>query len=147
MARYSIGGRSTVVGTNVACVASIFNTAAGSFSIREVGVSNTTAVAVGVGLIRFSAATNVGTGLTEVQYDPTYFPPLCTVFAGHTGAGTTAGGIIVQATLGAAVGSGWVWTFGDIGIAGDGGHRQRRRDLHFQTGTGQILDWYLSGMI
>ena len=142
MARYSIGGRATVVGTTTVACVSIFNTAAGSFRIREVGVSNTTAVAVAVGMIRFSAATNVGTGLTEVQYDPSDFPPLCTVFAGHTGAGTTAGGIIVQATLGAAVGSGWVWTFGDMGLRATVG-TANGVGIHCPNGTGQILDYYL----
>ena len=141
MARYSIGGRATVVGTNVRAIASIYNTAAGSFRIREVGVSNTTAVAVCVGMIRFSAATNVGTGLTEVQYDPADFPPLCTVFAGHTGDGTTAGGTIVQVSLGAAVGSGWVWTFGDMGLRAAVG-TANGVGIYIPTGTGQLLDFY-----
>jgi hypothetical protein len=142
MARYSIGGRATVVGTSARAVVSIFNTAAGSFSIREIGVSNTTAVAVTVGVIRFSAATNVGTGLTEVQYDPTSFPPLCTVFAGHTADGTTAGGTIVQASLGAAVGSGWVWTFGDCGLRATVG-TANGVGVYIPTGTGQLLDVYV----
>ena len=81
-------------------IASLFAPAGGGGTIREIGVSNTTAVAVCVGVIRFSAATNVGTGLTEAEYNPDKLPPLCTGFAGHTGDGTTSGGTIVQVTLG-----------------------------------------------
>ena len=140
MARYSVAGRGTVAGTNVRAIASLFNTAAGSFAIREISVANTTAVAVCVGVIRFSAATNVGTGLTEAQYDPTSFPPLATAFAGHTGDGTTAGGTIEQVTLGAAVGSGWVWTFGDSGLRATVG-TANGVGIYIPTGTGQILDF------
>ena len=140
MARYSVAGRGTVVGTNVRAIASLYNTASGSFRIREISVANTTAVAVCVGVIRFSAATNVGTGLTEVQYDPADVPPLCTAFAGHTGDGTTAGGTIEQVSLGAAVGSGWVWTFGDMGLRATVG-TANGVGIYIPTGTGQLLDF------
>ena len=80
-----VAGRGTVVGTNVRAIASLFDTAAGGFTIREISVANTTAVAVCVGVIRFSAATNVGTGLTEVQYDPTSFPAALHGFCGTHG--------------------------------------------------------------
>jgi len=142
MARYSIAGRGTVVGTNVRAIASLFSPASGAGSIREIGVANTTAVAVCVGVIRFSAATNVGTGLTEAEYNTLKAVPVCTGFAGHTGDGTTSGGTIVQTTLGAAVGSGWVWTFGDEGLQIPEG-TANGIGIYIPTGTGQILDYYI----
>jgi hypothetical protein len=140
MARYHIAGRATVVGTNVRAIASLFSPATGSGSIREISVANTTAVAVCVGVIRFSAATNVGTGLTEAEYNTAKCPPLCTGFAGHTGDGTTSGGTIDQVTLGAAVGSGWVWTYGDEGLVIPEG-TANGVGIFIPTGTGQILDY------
>ena len=140
MARYHIAGRATVVGTNVRAIASLFGAATGGGAIREISVANTTAVAVCVGVIRFSAATNVGTGLTEALYNPNKPPPLCTGFAGHTGDGTTAGGTIEQVTLGAAVGSGWVWTYGDDGLIVTLG-TANGVGIYIPTGTGQLLDY------
>ena len=142
MARYSIAGRGTVVGTNARAIASLFAAATGGGAIREIGVANTTATAVCVGVIRFSAATNVGTGLTEVNHDPNVVPPICTGFAGHTGDGTTSGGTIVQTSLGAAVGSGWVWTFGDTGLRITLG-TANGVGIICPTGTGQLLDFYV----
>jgi hypothetical protein len=69
MSRYAIAGRGTVAGTNLRAIASLFASSGGGCTIREIGVANTTAVAVCVGVIRFSAATNVGTGLTEAEYN------------------------------------------------------------------------------
>lgn len=140
MARYSVAGRGTVVGTNVRAIASLFSTASGIGIIREISVANTTSTAVCVGVIRFSAATNVGAGLTEAKYDVNAFPPTCTGFAGHTGDGTTTGGTIEQVSLGAAVGSGWVWTFGDEGLRIDIG-TANGIGIYIPTGTGQILDY------
>ena len=140
MARFSIAGRGTVVGTNVRAIASLFAPASGAGAIREISVANTTAVAVCVGVIRFSAATNVGTGLTEAEYNTLKNPPLCTGFAGHTGDGTTAGGTIEQVSLGAAIGAGWVWTFGDEGLQIPEG-TANGIGIIIPTGTGQILDY------
>src|SRR6187431_926867 len=115
MARYSIAGRSTVVGTALRAQFSLFSTAVVTARIVEVGVFNTTAVAVNVALTRFTAATNVGAGLTEAKHRPESAAATCTGFAGHSADGT-AGEILTQASLGAAVGSGVIWTFGDSGI-------------------------------
>ena len=139
MSRHSIAGRSTVIGTTLRAIASVFGNTNNGGVLREVGVFNTTATAVAVSLVRFTNATGVGAGLTEADYDPD-FPAILTGFAGHTADGGV-GMVYRQAVLGAAVGSGVIWTFGDNGIRipkttanGIG--------IICPTGTGQFLDYY-----
>jgi hypothetical protein len=139
MARYSCGTRGSVVGTTLRAQMSLFAASGSGCALRQVNVFNTTTTAVCVGLIRFSAATNVGTALTEIQYDPNSPPPLCTAFAGHTADGTTSGGIIEIADLGAAIGSGVMWTFGDTGLRILLG-TANGIGLYIPQGTGQICD-------
>jgi hypothetical protein len=65
MARFSIAGRSTVAGTSVRAIASLFAIASRTMKLREVGVFNTTSTALAVALVRFTNATGVGAGLTS----------------------------------------------------------------------------------
>lgn len=139
MARHSVANRSTVVGTTLRAVASVFSIAASGFSLREVGVFNTTTTAVAVALVRFTNATGVGAGLTEVDWDPAKLV-LATGFAGHTADGAV-GSAFRQASLGAAIGSGVIWTFGDSGILVPVG-TANGIGVICPTGTGQILDFY-----
>lgn len=142
MARFSHASRGTVVGTSARAMLSIFATADVRPVIREIGVFNTTTSAVCVAVQRFTAATNVGSGLTEAPEDD--LSPrvaVATVFAGHTGDGTT-GNEMRRATLGAAAGAGVIWTFGGQGLVipdstADG------VGITVPTGTGQICDIYL----
>lgn len=137
--RHSAAGRATVVGTSARAIASIFSAASVGFKLREVGVFNTSTTAVAVALARFTAATNVGAGLTEADWDAAN-PTAVTGFAGHTGDGTV-GQILRQATLGAAAGSGVIWTFGDNGIVVPVG-TANGIGIIIPTGTGQICDYY-----
>lgn len=140
MARYAHGSRSTVAGTSARAMLSIFGTTTVRPVIREVGVFNTTATALAVALVRFTNATGVGTGLTEGKEDPADRAAVATVFAGHTADGGV-GDTLRQASLGAAIGSGIIWTFGDKGIV----INQATADgvgIITPTGTGQICDVY-----
>lgn len=137
--RHSIAGRATVVGTTLRAMASLFATASVGGKLREVGVFNTTAVALAVSLVRFTNATGVGAGLTEVDYDPAN-PAQLTGFAGHTADGAV-GSPFRQASLGAAIGSGVIWTFGDSGILVPVG-TANGIGIICPTGTGQICDYY-----
>lgn len=139
--RCSVAGRSTVVGTTLRAIASLFSTASKAFRLREVGVFNTTTTAVAVSLVRFTNATGVGAGLTEIQWDAEHDPvPTVTGFAGHTADGAV-GSPFRQAPLGAVVGSGVIWTFGDSGICVNIG-TANGIGIICPTGTGQILDYY-----
>jgi hypothetical protein len=141
MARCAVAGRSTVVGTTLRAVASLYATTAVRPRIIEIGLFNTTATAVAVAVVRFTNATGVGTGLTEVCLDDPTHTIIATGFAGHTADGAV-GSPVRQATLGAAVGAGVIWTFGDSGFhipstTADG------VGIICPTGTGQILDYYI----
>lgn len=141
MARYAIAGRSTVAGTNVRALFSLFATASVGAKIREVGVFNTTSTALAIALVRFTNATGVGAGLTEAEYDEDAPAPSCTGFAGHTADGGV-GQVLRQASLGAAIGSGVIWTFGDTGLVLQPG-TANGIGVIIPTGTGQICDYYL----
>lgn len=140
MARFSIAGRSTVAGTSARAIASLFAIASRTMKLREVGVFNTTSTALAVALVRFTNATGVGTGLTEVAYDEAGPAPNGTGFAGHTADGAV-GSAIRQASLPAAVGGGVIWTFGDTGLIVAAG-TANGIGIICPTGTGQILDYY-----
>lgn len=140
MARFSIAGRSTVAGTSARAIASLFAIASRTMKLREVGVFNTTSTALAVALVRFTNATGVGTGLTEVAYDEAGHAPNGTGFAGHTADGAV-GSAIRQASLPAAVGGGVIWTFGDTGLIVAAG-TANGIGIICPTGTGQILDYY-----
>ena len=139
--RCSVAGRSTVAGTTLRAIGSVFGTATKGFRLREVGVWNTTATAVAVSLVRFTNATGVGAGLTDLQWDKEHDPsPICTPFAGHTADGAVSAAIR-QATLAGVAGSGVIWTFGDVGFVINIG-TANGVGIICPTGTGQILDFY-----
>jgi hypothetical protein len=122
-------------------MASLYAIAAVGGKIREVGVFNTTTTALAVALVRFTNATNVGAGLTEAEYDENAPAPSCTGFAGHTGDGAV-GQVIRQASIGAAIGAGVIWTFGDTGLIIQVG-TANGIGISCPTGTGQICDYYI----
>lgn len=140
MARFAHGSRSTVVGTSLRSMLSLFATTGVRPRLREVGVFNTTGTAAAVALARLTNATGVGTGLTEGTEDDPNQTAIATIFAGHTADGGV-GAILRQATLAAAAGSGIIWTFGGNGLVipsttADG------IGLICPTGTGQLCDCY-----
>jgi hypothetical protein len=119
---------------------SLYAPASVALKVREVGVFNTTTTALAVALARFSATGTQGTGLTESKYDPASVAASGTGFAGHT-ADATVGDTLAQASLGAAIGSGVIWTFGDTGIVIAAG-TANGIGIIIPTGTGQICDYY-----
>ncbi len=145
MSRYSAGARTTA-GTNLRPMMSIWSAAASTGMLREVGCFNTTATAVEVFLTRLTAVGTAGALLTESPYNPRGQLPLCTVNTTHTGDATLGDDLGYRAVLGAAVGSGVIWTFGDTGLViglpdaielvtnGIG--------IILETGTGQICQTY-----
>ena len=141
MPRYAFGMRSTVVGTSARAQLSLFGISGIGGRLVECGVSNTTTTAFAVGLGRFTAATNVGAGQTEGEYDENAPAPSCTVFAGHSGDGTL-GQVLRQWSVGSAIGSGVIWTFGERGIIVQPGTANGIGPF-VPTGTGQIGDDYI----
>lgn len=143
MSRQSVAGKFTVVGTPVRAGASLFAIASRRLRVREVGVFNTTNVSFFVALARFTNATGVGAGLTEVPYDEAGNPVSGTGFAGHTADGAV-GSAIRYYPVGASIGSGIIWTFGESGLVLEAG-TANGIGLICPEGTGQIatfhFDW------
>jgi hypothetical protein len=110
--------------------------------LREVGIFNTTSTAVAIKLVRLdTAAGTKGTALTEAEHNPYGSPPLCQAFNTHTGAPTLGEDLGYRATLGAAIGAGVIWTFGDSGIVVPVGTVEAVAII-VATGTGQVCDFY-----
>jgi hypothetical protein len=123
---------------------SIFSAASVNFRLREIGVFNTTTTALCVGLARLGTNQGTpGTGLTEFNLDNDGVTASSTAFGTHTAQGTmtlTDGGY--RATLGAAAGSGVIWTFAnDVGFKAAAG-TTNGAGVIIPTGTGQVCDIY-----
>ena len=124
--RYSAAGRGvTNLPTTVRGPALFGGATAGAFYVVEVGVFNTTTTAVCVGLAACTAAgTGAGSVTPYTEDDPTAPAAGQTVFTSQSGNSTVAGQPR-QASLGAAIGSGVIWTFGGRGLGDRRGDRQR----------------------
>jgi len=141
MPRYAVAERSAGAGSTTLPLMSIFAAAAVSLKIREIGVFNTTTTAVAIALRRYTAVGTVGASLTEMPYDKASAAAAGTAVNTHTVTPTFETGNIRVAPLGAAVGAGVIWTFGDTGLVipvgtGNG------IGISVLTGTGQICDVY-----
>jgi hypothetical protein len=110
--------------------------------LREFGVFNTTATAVSLKLVRLTTAGTQGTGLTEMPQVFEDVAAVSTAFNTHTVAPTITSGDLLRFVLGAAIGSGAVFTFPDTGIAipplANNG-----LGIVVSTGTGQVCEAYL----
>lgn len=143
MARYSVGIRSTGAGSTTLATGSLFGTATAIDAyVVEIGAFNTTAVACNIAVRRWTAVGTPGTGLSEIPWDPDTPAANSTGFDTHTVTGTITAGTYAQASLGAAIGAGVIWTFGNKGIRIPKGAANGLAIMPL-TGTGQILDWYM----
>jgi hypothetical protein len=134
--------RTTGAGSTTLCVASLRATAALKPRLLEVGVFNTTATACSIALRYFTTAGTGGAGMTEqAESDPSQ-TPVATVSDTDTGGPTFRAGALRIVTLGAAVGSGIIWTFSGGGALIDAATANGIGIVPW-TGTGQILDVYL----
>jgi len=111
----------------------------GRLYLREVGVFNTTAVAVCVALEVATTAGTVGAGLTEVNISDPSHAILGAAFQTHTGDATV--NQVRQASLGNAIGAGVIWTWGPYEFAIDEG-TANGAVITCPTGTAQHLDFY-----
>lgn len=143
MARFSLGALSAGAGSTTLPLLSLYGVATGSFALREVGVTNTTSTAVAIRLVRLSTAGTQGSavGGSQIGYDVARPTPLCKVFNTHTVAPTVADDLGYRASLGAAVGAGVIWTFGDIGIRCAVG-TANGVGVIIENGTGQVCQVY-----
>ncbi len=145
MSRYSAGARTTA-GTALQPMMSLWSAAASVGTLREVGCFNTTATAVEIKLTRLTVVGTAGALITEARYNMKGPPALCTANTTHSGNATLGEDLGYRAVLGAAVGSGVIWTFGDSGIvigAADSAEDVANGiGIILETGTGQICQTY-----
>jgi hypothetical protein len=140
MARCAVATRTSAVPTTVRGP-SVYATTGVKPRIREIGVFNTTATACAVAINRASATGTQGAALTEVCLDDDVHTIVATGFNTHT-ADATVGSAVRQASLGAAVGSGVIFTFGNGGLVLDNA-TTAGIVITCPTGTGQHLDFYI----
>lgn len=138
MARCSVATRTSAVPTS-ARGPSVYATTAIRPQIRKIEVYNTTATAMAVGVARATATGTQGAALTEVCLSDDSRTVIATGFNTHT-ADATLGASIVQASLGAAVGSGIIWTWGPGEFIIDNA-TTAGVVIYCPTGTGQHLDF------
>jgi len=140
MARFSAGDLTTA-GGNTTPIISLYGIANRHGVVREIGVTNTTAVAVALYVVRLTTRTNPGANLLELPHSGAVITASCLATGTHSGVETVldAG---YRAVLGAAIGSGVIWTFGDEGLstligttAGIG--------VCVENGTGQACQAYI----
>lgn len=141
MARFSAGARSAGAGSTTLPVGSIYSVASRAPRLREVGVVNTTSTAVALHLVRLTTTGTQGAGLTEDANDAEGSPVQATCFNTHTVAPTLGNDTGYRCTLGAAVGSAMIWSFGETGLrippgTGNG------IGIIVSTGTGQVVDYW-----
>ena len=138
MARCAVATRTSAVPT-AARGPSVYATSAVRPQIRKIEVYNTTSTACAVGVARASATGTQGAGLTEVCLSDDSNTIVATGFNTHT-ADATVGGCVVQASLGASVGSGVIWTWGPGEFVIDNA-TTAGCVIVCPTGTGQHLDF------
>jgi hypothetical protein len=141
MARFSVGVKTTAGSTTLPII-SLYNSASVVGKLREVGAFNTTNTAVDLKLTTMTTQGTPGTGLTEANYDSGSAAAACTAFTTHTVGPTLGVDLGYRASLGAAVGAGVIWTFGDTGIRVAAG-TANGIGVIVENGTGQACQAYL----
>lgn len=141
MARCAVADRTSAVPTSTRGP-SVYATAAIRPQIREIGVFNTTATACAVGVVRATATGTQGAGLTETCLSDDSHTVIATGFNTHT-ANATVGSTVVQASLGAAIGSGIIFTWGPGEFVIDN-LTTAGVVITCPTGTGQHLDFWIA---
>jgi hypothetical protein len=117
MARFSAGGLTTAGSTTVPIAALLGGTTVRPH-IYEIGVFNTTATAVALKLCRITTAGTPGATLTSEKIsDPEGPASIALLKNTYSSTGPTLTDLGFRCQLGAAIGSGFVFTFGAEGIA------------------------------
>lgn len=133
----------TSAGSTTLPVWALVGSAAVKPRILEIGVFNTTSTAVALKLCRLSTAGTPGTSATSAGIDGTD-PEAAVAVLKNTYSSTapTTTDLGYRCVLGAAVGSGFVWTFNDqemvVTVAANAGI-----GMLVENGTGQALQVYV----
>lgn len=142
MPRYSAGARTTGAGSTTLPAAGLVPAANNDIYVVEVGAFNTTASACNVALRRITAAGTAGSAFSTFLDDPDTTAATASLKDTYSVGPTITAGSKAWAQLGAAIGSGVVWTFGNKGIRVPKGTANGLVIIP-GVGTGQILDVYV----
>ena len=142
MSRHAVGARAAAIGSNLLPIGSLYSPSGNGGVIRELGVWNTSAVAVAVALQRLTTTGTQGAGLDELDMWNETPPASLTGFQTHTAGPTITAGFLRRAVLSGAIGSGIIWTFGGAGLVVPAGVAEGVGIL-IPDGAGQILDFYI----
>lgn len=139
--RVSAAGQASAICTTLRGP-SVYGIASKGGRMREIGISNTTTTAFCAAIARASAAGTPGAALTEVNNDSAVngLAASLTAFNTHT-ADATVGAPFRQIMIGAAIGAGYTWTFGEEGLLIPAGTANGIVIICL-TGTGQIFDFW-----
>jgi hypothetical protein len=140
MARVSAGGRTGSALTAAFGPQLVPGVTTQDLILREVGIFNTTTTGCAVGIARTTTQGTAGAALTEVN-ESHQNHTIIGVATNIASGATVVGGVVRQASLGAAIGSGVIWTFGDQGLIIPGS-TTLGVTIICPTGTGQIVDFY-----
>ncbi len=117
MARFSAGVKATASAGVLIPVASLFPGPSVNGMIREIGIFNTTTTAFDVKLARITAGPGtLGAGLVEACITNPNDTTACMAFTTSTGGTPVFVDLGYRASIGAAIGSNMIWTFGDVGM-------------------------------
>ncbi len=137
MSRFSAGFR-TSAGSTILPIASLYAVAGNGCVLREVHIFNTTVTEVALKLSRLDSAGTKPAAVVDAEYVQNAPVATCLAHNTHT-VGPTIDEEFARTILGAAIGSGVIWTFGadglviPLGVANGIG-------IVVATGTGQVCD-------
>lgn len=143
MPRFSAGLRATGAGSTTLPMAGLVTGANNDVYVVEIGVFNTTTTACNIAVRKITSAGTAGSTANSIPWDADTASSTATAKDVYTSTGPTlVNGYLAYASLGAAVGAGVIWTFGNKGIRCPKG-TSNGLVLIPGTGTGQICDWYI----
>lgn len=117
MARFSVGAKTTGAGSATLPSSALAAPAGSGGVLREVGITNTTATACDVRLVRLTTAGTPGASFgTPGKHDPNSAAAALDAKQAYSSSAPTIGDLGYRASLGAAIGSGFIWTFPGNGL-------------------------------
>jgi hypothetical protein len=141
--RFSAGVRTAGAGGATTPIASIYGNANSGGRLRELAIFNTTTTAFAVALRRLTSTGTRGTQATSEPWDEANAQaPLCGVYNLHTvDPSLKTGDLGFRSPIGAAIGAGVIWTFGDEGLVIPK-DAAKGIGIIIPTGSGQVADVY-----
>lgn len=137
-----VAGGLTTAGSTTLPVFALVGSASVLCRIREIGVFNTTATAVALKLCRLTTAGTPGATLTASSMNADPAASVGVLRNTYTSTAPTTSDLGFRAVLGAAVGSGFVWTFEDDELTTLVAANAAVGCL-VENGTGQALQMYM----